>query len=163
VQWAVPFTLTAPADWTRGEATTGTATEIVDGTGLRTVLSAFLKSPDTPEQWVERLTSNEALDASEPAPIDIGGAPGHVLDVRLNEPGPECVAGGSALGGTCLPIHGPEDGYVWVIEGDRPARIWVVDVGGQTVMLSTDAREDRFENWAATMDEVLATIEWSEP
>jgi hypothetical protein len=162
VEWAVPFTVTAPADWTRG-VTTQTATEILDGTGLRSVLSAFVKSPDTPAQWVERLTTVESLDASEPEPIEIGGAPGQVFDVRLNELGPECVAGGGTLGGVCLPIHGPEDGYVWVIEDDRPARIWVLDVGGQTLVLTTDAREDRFEDWAATMDEVLATVEWSEP
>ena len=162
VNWPVPFTVTAPADWgIGGEATTATSVEIVDGTGLRTVLAAFLKSPDLPEVWVERLTTNEALDASEPQPVELGTASGHVFDVRLNDSASECARG--TLGGRCVTLHGPEDGLVWVIEDGRAARIWVLDVEGETVMFSSDAREDRFEAWVPKIDEVVNSIEWQKP
>lgn len=163
VDWAVPFTVTAPADWGLGEARTATAVEVVDGTGLRSVLAAYVKSPDAPDVWVERLTTHEAIDAAEPRSVEVDGAAGHVFDVRLNDAAPPCAAGGSSLGGTCIVIHGPEDGWVWVIEQGRPARIWVLDVEGETVMLSSDAREDRFEDWASTIDEVVSTLEWEQP
>lgn len=162
VGWAVPFTVTAPADWGIG-VTTATAVEVVDGTGLRTVLAAYLKSPDLPEVWIERLTTHEALDVSEPQPVELGGGSGHVFDVRLNDSAPACAAGGSSLGGSCLIIHGPEDGWAWGIEDGRPARIWVLEVEGETVILSSDAREDRFEAWVPVIGRVVDSIEWQEP
>jgi hypothetical protein len=163
IGWAIPFTITAPADWGRGEAAIRSAVDVVDGTGLRTVLSAFLKADDTPDDWVRRLTEADALDASTPESVDVDGATGVVFDVRLTDAAPECAAGGSSLGGRCIVVHGPQDGWVWVIEGTRPARVWVLDVDGETVVLLSDAREDRFEAWARVVDGVVATLEWERP
>ena len=163
VSWAIPFTITTPGDWAQGEATTENAVEIVDGTGLRTVLAVFRKSPDTPDDWVERLTTAEALDATEPAPVELNGASGHVFDVRLSDAAPGCAAGGSSLGGRCYTIHGPEGEWVWVIEEGRPSRMWVLDVNGDTVLMSSDAREDRFPEWVPTIEGVVSTIHWPDP
>ena len=163
ISWAIPFTITSPSDWAQGEATTENAVEIVAGTGLRTVLAVFRKSPDTPDERVERLTTAGALDATEPTPVELDGASGHVFDVRLSDAAAGCSAGGSSLGGRCYTIHGPEGEWVWVIEEGRPSRMWVLEVNGDTVVMSSDAREDRFEEWVPTMERVVATIQWPDP
>lgn len=38
----------------------------------------FLKEGETTDVWVERLTTNKALDATEPQPVEVGGASGQV-------------------------------------------------------------------------------------
>ncbi|HSM15392.1 MAG TPA: hypothetical protein VK845_00155, partial [Gemmatimonadales bacterium] len=80
MDWVIPFTLTVPGDWAQGGGNTANAMDIVDGSGARYVLSVIRKSPDAPEVWVERLTTAEPLEATEPEPVEIGGAPGHVFD-----------------------------------------------------------------------------------
>jgi hypothetical protein len=160
IDWTVPFTVTAPADWTAGEAVTDTGMEVVDGTGLRAVLVLMLKTPDSPETWVDRLTTNEAIDATEPEPVDVGGASGFAFDASVNDTAADCVVGGSNLGGRCVVVHGPVDDWAWVLTPGRPARLWVLDVDGETVVLMSDAREDRFDTWKATIEQVVATLEW---
>lgn len=163
MDWVIPFTVTVPGDWAQGESATANAVDIVDGTGLRYVFTVIRKSPDAPEVWVERLTTAEYVQVSEPEPVEIGGAPGHVFDAQLRDDTPDCVVGGSEFGKACYVIHGPEDGWAWLLEEGRSARMWVLDVNGDTVVMYSDSREDRYEAWVAVIEEVVATIRWPGP
>lgn len=104
------------------------------------------------------LTTTEALAAGEPQPLEVGGAPGHVIDVRLGEDPPPCLGTRET---SCYPIHEAfENAVIWVVAAGRPVRIWIVDVEGQTVMIATDARRDRFDDWVARFEEVIFLWEW---
>jgi hypothetical protein len=157
--WTVPFSLTTPAGWrVSGDSTSSTALDIVNEEGLRYVLTFLLKSPDTVDDWVENLTTNQELDATEPQPTEIGGAAGYVVDVALTENARECVEVGAT--DTCFVLHRDTKHASYILDG-RPARIWIVAVGGETVLLWTDAREDRFADWASGMETILQTLEWT--
>ena len=72
VPWAPPFTVALPDDWGRGrhsaEATTLTSN------GSTVVLTK--EGADSVDAWVEESTTSPELIASEPSPVEIGGASG---------------------------------------------------------------------------------------
>jgi hypothetical protein len=157
IDWTIPFSITAPADWTVGPDTIETALELkVD---LRIVMMVFMQEPDTPAAVIERLTTIEELDATEPQPIEVGGATGQVLDIQVNDKAPKCTNLGAP---ECVAIHQDTSGtgLVWIAEIGRVMRVWVVEVDGRTVLIATDARADRFESWISRFEEVLSTLEW---
>jgi hypothetical protein len=89
---------------------------------------------------------------SEPAAAEVGSAEGVVLDLRLAEGQDEAYSSSRTL-------FEDSEG-AWVVEPDRPSRIWIVDVDGEAVMIVTDAPERAFDNWVAVVEEALSTVEW---
>ena len=144
---SVPFTITTPGEW---ELESGTPAEIVSFRASSDRWLVFNRiGPDTVEAWAEQLTSDARFEATEPAPAEIGGAPGVAFDVTLAEGEAEVDLFGNPL-------------YGWVVSPARPNRVWIVAVDSVPVMIVTDAPERAFEGWIATVEEVLATLEWEE-
>ena len=161
---AVPFSLTVPSEWERDDRSFATVFQVdtkVDTAGDG-VLGQWLfffapETDETVEARVERFESNPQLLVTEPEPIDLGGASGFALDVRLNPedlPDPRACARFES----CLLITAGAGG--WLVLPDRPNRIWIVDVAGDTVLIGTSATEGAFESWTTAIEAVLATIEW---
>ncbi|HUH16311.1 MAG TPA: hypothetical protein VMM85_00005 [Methylomirabilota bacterium] len=146
VGWTVPFTITTPADWTRGESSP--TTTYFDAGVNRWVFFTTL-GPDTVEAWVDQLTSASEYTATNVEEFELDGAPGRVLDLRLAaESGEEVLFDEAFLG--------------WVVVANRPNRVWVVDADGETLLIGTDTSEGAFENWVAVVEEALATLKWSD-
>lgn len=150
----VPFTMTTPPDWQR--AADSTQQVLYMEAGPNPILFAVAER-ETVEEWVDFLTTNPGLTATEPVPVEIGGAPGFTLEVRV---GPEATEIGCQSLGPCAYIV--TEGNGWYIVGGLPNQVWVVDVGGRAVLISAEASESSFEGFVARVEEALATLEWSE-
>jgi len=154
VNWTVPFSMAAPADWERDEQPMGTSYALSTGPDRWIVFSDT--GPDTVDAWIEELTTTPQLVVTEPEPAEVGGAQGFVFDVSTSSEAPK-AAGGSPCAKPCWElIEG------WIVEKDRPNRVWLVDVDGKAIMIVTDAPERALEGWAATVEEALATLEWGD-
>jgi hypothetical protein len=151
--WTVPFTMTAPSTWARHEASSG-ETLVIDA-GLGRFVLFTLDGPDTVEGWIERLQAAEPIDVGEPTAMEVGGATGQAVEVRL---GPEATDTGCFSMGPCWNVTGGDFG--WVVLEDTPNRFWILDVDGETVAILTEATERGFESWVAEVVSVLSTITW---
>ena len=164
---AVPFSLTVPSEWERDDRSLPTVIQVdtkVDTSGDG-VLGRWLfffapETDETVEARLESFVSNPQLLVTEPEPIDLGGASGFAVDVRLNPQdlpdSMECARFETVR--SCVMITAGAGG--WLIFPDRPNRIWIVDVAGDTVLIGTSATEVAFESWTTMMEAVLETIEW---
>jgi hypothetical protein len=144
----VPFTFTAPGDWKQEELITGSTTR-----GFRSGIDQYVVftelGPDTVEGWIAGLTSNESLTVSEPSVVELDGAPGLSVDLRLSDGAQEAILFREGWGD-------------WNVAPGRPNRVWVTEVGGEVVAILADAPEATFDEWVATVEEVLSTVDWSE-
>ncbi len=161
VDWSVPFSITAPAGWsTEAPENIGTTSGNTAwlGAGPDRYLALSRSGEETVDAWVERVTTAEQLEATEPVETEIGGASGYRVDLRTSD------AAGDATcfnPGRCYTLFTDESGYWPVIEG-RPTRAWFLDVDGETIVIATDAPERAFEEWAATVEGVLGTLTWTD-
>ncbi len=105
--------------------------------------------PDTVEGWVGQLTSNAKFSVSEPELIDLGGRQAVRIDLSL-------AAGESEV------ILFREGWGEYYVSPGRRNRLWIVEVGGEVVLIATDAATMVFDKWVARVEEVLSTITWSE-
>ena len=145
VSWAVPFSITIPADWI-SEPLSATTFNFRSGPDRWVVFTRV--GPDTVDGWLEELGSADRWGLTEPAPVEVGSASGVMLDLELAEDAPEAGLFTEATWGE------------WTVSPERPNRIWLLDVDGETVMIVTDAPERAFDNWVALVEEALATLEW---
>jgi hypothetical protein len=106
-------------------------------------------APSTAEEWIERLSSQDNLTASEPKAVELAGASGVSLDVSVPDGQSEYVLLREGFG-------------EWTASAGRPHRVWILEVGGELLVILTDAPERAFDNWVATVEDVLATIVWAE-
>ena len=113
-------------------------------------------APETVDGWVAWYKENPYLEASETEPATVGGANGVRLDATVTsapqdypqECGAPCVP--------AFPTSGPEiDFYL----GDREED-FVLEVGGEPVLVSITAPEDEFDEFLPKAQEVLDTVEW---
>lgn len=159
VDWAVDFTMTVPGEWTstmptyRPARTTGTTFWIYE-LQLDRRFAITTSGPDTVDEWVQTITSAERMTVTEPQPVEVGSAPGYVLDITPTGEG--CTDRFGAR--ECWIIF--EDSGYWPVQENRPTRAWVVDVDGETLLIVTDAPSGSFESWTAVVEQALATLEW---
>ena len=146
VSTPVAFSITVPGDWVEDE-TISSSTTWAFRSGIDRWVTFTELGPDTVDGWVQELTANPSLTVTEPEVVDIGRATGVSLDLELSEG--EVVLFEEAWG-------------EYVVTADRPNRAWVLDVGGEVVLIVTDAPAAAFDNWVATVEDVLGTIAWSE-
>lgn len=145
VSWAVPFTITIPADWI-SEPVSATTFNFRSGPDRWLVFTRV--GPDTIDGWLEELGSSSRWVLTETTPVEVGAASGVFLDLELAEDAAEAPLFTEATWGE------------WTVSPDRPNRLWLLDVDGETVMIVTDAPERAFANWVALVEEALATLEW---
>ena len=160
VDWTVPFSLTAPADWTTegvNEESGGkkTANTVWIGAGQRFV-AVTRTGPETVQGWLDTLAETEQLVATEPVEVEIGGSSGYRVDLEVSDQASDarCVNNGR-----CYTLFQDDSGY-WPVEEGRTTRVWLVEVEGETLTIATDSRDDAFAEWAETVEAVLGTIEW---
>lgn len=160
VDWTVDFSVTAPADWstdevheTLGGVTTGDTLWI--GAGQRFV-AVTRSGPETAQEWLDQLAATAQLDATEPAAVDLGGIPAYRVDLVVSDQASDARC---LNNGRCYTLFQDQSGYWPVVEG-RPTALWIVETGGETLAIATDSREVSFSDWAATVENVLATLEW---
>lgn len=148
VSFAVPFTITAPAEWVTDQHPARTLANHVIDAGFGRRLLFTVEGAETVDAWVEELSSNSAMTVSEPEAIVLGGAPGFSLTATLNEGGEPVEVGKGAVG--------------WLIERGWIHHLWVVDVGGETVFIVTESTVRAAESWRETVETALATIAWDQ-
>jgi hypothetical protein len=93
------------------------------------------------------------LATSEPTPVTIGGADGVVLELVAARPYDHPACGSPR----CVFLWSGLDGTYGLPDDDR-ARLYVLDVNGETVMLLVASQADGFDEFAADADEMLATL-----
>jgi hypothetical protein len=145
VAWTLPFSITIPADWV-SEAASPMTFNFRSGPDRWVAFTRV--GPDTVDAWLEELGASDAYVLTDPAPVEVGAASGVVLDLELADGESEAGLFEEASWG-----H-------WAVSPDRPNRLWLLDVGGETVLIVTDAPERAFESWIAVVEEALATLEW---
>lgn len=157
ITWCIPqeagemkvisFSVAADSGWERE----GSGSETMFLTAPDDHFLAFtLAGPDTVEGWIVDSMGREEYVVSEPAPVEIDGAGGELVDVRLAPGASENEA----------PLFDDPGLGGWIVENGSPTRLWVVDRSGETIAIVTDAPEQEFEAWAAAVDGVLATLVW---
>jgi hypothetical protein len=141
-----------PPEWVRDPASTQSGLIITAGSNF---LYFAVGDHATVDEWQQFLTSNEALEATDPQPAEVGGAQGFTTDLRVSAAAPEVPFCG---GGPCAMIVG--GGAGWGIASGSPNRVWVVDVGGRPVFIAAEAVEESFESFVADAEEALSTLRW---
>ena len=106
---------------------------------------------DSVDAWVEYLTNNSRLIATEPQTTEIGGQPATTIDVR------------NADESVDLFIYAPAPGVgaTWGIPEGGVDRIHLVEVDGVTIAILIEAPEEDFDEFATAVDAALATLEWN--
>lgn len=144
----VAFSITVPSDWEKAPELSGSTTQTMTA-GMDRWVIFTQAAPSTAEEWIERLSSDANLTASEPEVVELGGASGVTLDVSVPQGQSDVVLLREGFG-------------EWTASAGRPHRVWILEVGGELLVILTDAPERAFDSWAATVEDVLATIVWAE-
>lgn len=148
--FAVPYQFIA------SEVRLAKSSEIADGwidyrSGTNQFVLFTVGGPGSVEAWLEFLTTDERMIATEPQPSDIGGRPATTVDVRLTGP--------SFTMFTYAPAPGENAG--WGISDGSANRIHLVAFDDVTVAILIEAPEDEFEEFASAVDASLITMEWN--
>jgi hypothetical protein len=154
VDWFQPFTIETPPDWRPYEESRPNPTTFSFRAPAGRFIVFSAEGPDTVEEWIALLTA-APLVMTEPIPVALGSAEGLSVDVRLDT---DTADQNCPPLGQCWPMLSAGDG--WAIVPDYPNRIWVVDVAGETILILTESTEGGFADWADTVGQVLATIDW---
>ena len=144
----VAFSITVPSDWEKASDLSSSTTQTLRA-GTDRWLIFTQAAPSTADEWIERLSSDANLTTSEPDVVELAGASGVTLDVSLQDEEGQVVLFREAFG-------------EWSLEAGRPHRVWILEVGGELLVILTDAPERAFDSWVATVEDVLATIVWAE-
>jgi hypothetical protein len=151
ISWAIPFSITTPGTWRPDPTLPSTPRTLAFAAGVDRWLVFHRPDADTVDAALGTLSSRTTLSLTDPAPVDIGDAPGVVFDLRLAE---------DAAPDEVTLFEDPSLG-AWSVARDRPNRIWLVDVEGTILMILTDAPAGAFDSHVAAADAALATLEWS--
>ena len=89
--------------------------------------------------------------------MSIGGSSGQSVELTVS---PEASSENCLRQGACYSLFQDEGGY-WELGEGRPARLWIVDVDGETVLIATDAPEAAYASWIDVVEEALSTLEWT--
>ncbi len=113
-------------------------------------------APDTVDGWVAWYQQNPYLDVSDPKPVSISSATGVSLSTRVtstpeNYP-QDCVD-------PCVPGFPLGNSAADFYLGDS-YKTFVVEAGGETVIVSVAAPAEEFEKFLSKAQEVLDTVEW---
>jgi hypothetical protein len=105
---------------------------------------------DSTSEWIEYLTTDSRLVATEPQETEVGGEPAAVLDIRLS--------------GEPFTLFGyapqPLENASWEVVPGGTDR-YLIDFDDVTVAIFAEAPEADFEDWIATVEATLATLEWN--
>jgi hypothetical protein len=151
ISWVIPFSIMAPGTWRPDPMLPSTPRTLAIAAGVDRWLVFHRPDADTVDAALGTLRSRTTLSLTDPAPVDVGDAPGVVFNLSLAE---------DAAPDEVTLFEDPSLG-AWSIERSRPNRIWLVDVEGTILMIVTDAPAGAFDSFAATADAALATLEWS--
>lgn len=165
-----PFTYTVPGDWTfagAGNRNLSFETPGASGTDvivLSNVVAAKADCSTDPKQGVGTsseammrwLSTNPALDATTPHPVELGAATGSYVDVKLakhwNNPcGPS---------GPVLVTAAPDDIENWGIAEMDKERLYVLDLpSGDTVTIVIDTFPSASFGFQSLIDEAAPVVE----
>jgi hypothetical protein len=116
--------------------------------------------PDT-AGWLAKLQNDPNLAITEPMEAQLGSASGVMLDAELAEGAtadPPCEEPCATLF-EAAPT--PDANYGWVLlEGFRD-RIWLVDIGGETVAVFAEARTGVFGDFLVEVEAALDELVWA--
>jgi uncharacterized protein YjbI with pentapeptide repeats len=114
-------------------------------------------APEGVEGTVAWLQNHPHLNVSEPEPIEVGGAHGVRFDVSISSVPerypPEC-------GTACVPLFQTSDGDRFYVYTDFGAQFIVLDVGGETVLVTIESPEDVFDEFLPRSEVLLSTLKW---
>lgn len=153
--WAHPFTATVPDGWVRLDS--GPTTLVFEVLGSR-YLQFTTARPDEADTWLERIQTAPHLVAGEPAPTEIDGKAGVVIDFVLGESANQCPQQGNQK---CFQLIRGADS-AWIVAEGGKTRAWIIDMDGSELLIITDAEERPFDSWVEQVEAVLATLTWSD-
>jgi hypothetical protein len=164
-----PFTYTVPADWQfSGDGHRSFSLETPDASSTDVILlsNVVAAAPDdcstrpAPEQGVGTsseamtrwLSTNPALDATEPHPVRLGAATGSYVDIQLAKTVP-------CSNGLPLVTAQPDDIQWWSIYGSWKERVYVLDLpSGDTVTIVLDEAASPID-FRSLIDEAAPVVE----
>jgi hypothetical protein len=123
-----------------------------------------LPAPQNAKEWVSWFQRHPNLDTSKPGPVSVGGASGKHIDVTITsapENYPQDLCGDSTVFvEPCVPLYPLSDGHpLRSYEGWRD-RFFILDVGGELVIIDVGAPTDKFEEFLPKAQKVLDSVEW---
>lgn len=159
-EFRAPFTLERGEGWRVGYRFGDWLVEVTKPTGELLVFTT-VGAADI-DAWVELLTADAALVASEPEAAEVGSLQALTLEVRLAD---DWTARPAGCLDPCRLVFdhrpSPDEAYGWALFQDHPNRVWLVDVGGVPVAIFAEATEARFEAWVVEVEEALAGLAWT--
>ena len=160
VDFQVPFRLPAVEGWVLQE-TLDFEAEINSG-GNYVVLTTA--GPSDVDGWVDHLTTDTEVLASEAPSFEVGGLPASVIDAALADsaaPKPECDSD------PCFVLFSvdfhQQSNTTYALVADHPTRIWLLDVRGETVAIIAEAPMASFDGWVVEVEAALTELEWTAP
>jgi hypothetical protein len=93
------------------------------------------------------------LRVSEPMSVTVGEADGITFDAEATRPYRNAACGPSEC---VLLWMTPNSGFV--LSSEDALRLTVLDVGGQTVIVTVEATKETFDEFAADAEQMLATV-----
>ena len=114
-----------------------------------------------PEDMIAWLREHPNLEAGEPVPVTVGGVSGTQLDVEVSSVLRDYPEGCPVPCVNAWPRSDErgEREFVFFL-GDKGRHI-VLNVEGETVIVSIEAPEEKFEEFLPEAQEVLDTVEWT--
>jgi class 3 adenylate cyclase/tRNA A-37 threonylcarbamoyl transferase component Bud32 len=113
--------------------------------------NTVVPAPDSVDGWVEWLQKHPNLETEKPVPVTVGGASGVRVDAVV----------------ASVPKGHPA--WFWVlsdgatiqddVKGGR-IRTFILNVGGETVLIAIRAPGDKFEGFLPNAQKVVNTVEW---
>lgn len=113
-----------------------------------------------PEDLAAWFGEHPHLDAGSPEPVEVGGASGVAFDVTV-APLPEGHASGTC-DTPCVPLFPQDDGSAFVFLPANKNRVVVLDLAGETVVVTVEGPQEAFEDFAPRAEEVLDTVRWEQ-
>lgn len=111
-----------------------------------------------PEDMAGWFGEHPHLEAGEPEPVEVGGASGVAFDVTV-APLPKGYAA-DTCDTPCVPLFPQGDGEAFVfLQGDKD-RVVVLDVAGETVVVTVEGPQDAFGDFMPRAEGVLDTVRW---
>lgn len=105
-----------------------------------------IPSPESADGWMSWLQSHPGLDATNAAPVNIGGAPGHRIDVTTTST-------------QFVPLYPTSRDTVGGAQ-EWKDRFFIVDVAEETVIIDVTAPAAEFDAWLREVKKSKGTVEW---
>lgn len=119
-----------------------------------------LEEVEVPSDLVAWLRTHPNLQLANPMPAIIAGVEGIQLDITRVIPATDqrCGIGGSVP--PCLAIAPISDGAPFIFLEDTVARITVLDVDGQAILVVIEDQRDTFDQFLPQAQQVLDTVQF---